>query len=729
MNNHWRNIVDAMSFQPGHKLAHYEILEPIGKGGMGEVYRARDGKLGRDVAIKVLPDEFARDTERLRRFQREAKVLASLNHPNIAAIYGVEQSESTHYLVLELVPGETLAERIARGPIPVDEAIELAMKIAEALESAHEQGIVHRDLKPANIKITPDGIVKVLDFGLAKAFIEDAADADSSMSPTLTRDATRAGVILGTAAYMSPEQAKGKKLDKRADVWAFGAVVYEMLTGKRAFAAEDVSDTLAYVLAKEADWDALPVDMSPTLRAFLTRCLEKDPKERVHDIADVRLAMQGAFETAAPPAIDSTPVTSRPVLPWVAATIVLTAVVVALAVWSLQPPEPRPVARFVHDLPEDQRFSNRNRVLLAIAPDGSRVAYTANNQLYLRNLDETTALPIPGTDEGPQNPFFSPDGEWIGYWASDQLKKIAVGGGVAVPLADVDRPRDAVWGEDDTIVFGLREGVMRVSANGGTPERLIAGDDTAIGWPSMLPDGETVLFVAGEGGNPQIAVQPLGSEERKVLLEGERPRYVSTGHLVYGRDGALFAVPFDLDALELVGGPVPLVEGVERGFVMHHYAISNTGTLVYVAARANLAEHRVLALAGREGETELLDLPPAEYLSPRLSPDGKRLAVQTFEEGVGVLWIYDLTAESAIQQFTFEGDNQRPLWTPEGERITFASDRDGTESLYWKPADGSVCQTFGKPTPPPPWLQPFDIVAKRLASALPSVSSSRRVQR
>ena len=307
---HRPKIVGAMSLSPGHRLAHYEILEPIGKGGMGAVYRARDGKLGRDVAIKVLPDEFAQDTERLRRFQREAKVLASLNHPNIASIYGLEQSESTHYLVLELVPGETLAERIARGPIPVDEALEIASKIADALEAAHEQGIVHRDLKPANIMLTPDDKVIVLDFGLAKAFVDETPNADNSMSPTLTRDATRVGVILGTAAYMSPEQAKGKHVDKRTDVWAFGAVLYEMLTGKRAFAGEDVSDTLAYVLTKEPEWESLPANTTAALRQVLRLCLTKDPKRRVRDVADVRLAIDGAFETTAE--VVSQPASSRP---------------------------------------------------------------------------------------------------------------------------------------------------------------------------------------------------------------------------------------------------------------------------------------------------------------------------------------------------------------------------------------------------------------------------------
>ena len=326
-----------MSLQPGHKLAHYEILEPIGKGGMGEVYRARDGKLGRDVAIKVLPDEFAENAERLARFKREAKVLASLNHPGIAAIHGLEESEGTHYLVLEFVPGETLAERIARGPIAVEEALDIASQIAEALEEAHERGIVHRDLKPANIIQTEDGKIKVLDFGLAKVFQEETRDADSSMSPTLTRDATRVGVILGTAAYMSPEQAKGKRVDKRADVWAFGVVVYEMLTGKRAFAGEDVSDTLAYVLTKEPEWEGLPAETPASLRQALRVCLTKDPKRRARDIADVRLAIDGAFETRAE--VLSRPVGWRASMVMAAATALLLSVFTGVAVWNLNAEE------------------------------------------------------------------------------------------------------------------------------------------------------------------------------------------------------------------------------------------------------------------------------------------------------------------------------------------------------------------------------------------------------
>ncbi len=374
-----------MALSAGHKLAHYEILEPIGKGGMGEVYRARDGKLGRDVAIKVLPDEFAQDEQRLRRFQREAKVLASLNHPNIAAIHGLEESEGTHYLVLELVPGETLAERISRGPIPMEEALDIATKIAEALEEAHEQGIVHRDLKPANIKQTEDGKIKVLDFGLAKVFREETPAADSSMSPTLTRVDTRVGVILGTAAYMSPEQAKGKRVDKRADVWAFGVVLYEMLTGKRAFDGEDVSDTLAAVLRAEVDWNRLPSETPVRLHQLLKACLQKDSRQRVRDIGDVRLAMNGAFETEAATEASTSTATSTKLALWQRPLpALLVAVVMAgLVVWSVTrpPTSALQVSRFSIVLPQTQTYTGRRGV--AVSPTGTHVVYVANEQLVL----------------------------------------------------------------------------------------------------------------------------------------------------------------------------------------------------------------------------------------------------------------------------------------------------------------------------------------------------------
>ena len=690
-----------MSLSPGHKLAHYEILEPIGKGGMGEVYRARDGKLGRDVAIKVLPDEFAKDEERLRRFRREAKVLASLNHPNIASIYGLEQSGSIHYLVLELVPGETLAERISRGPIPLEEALDIATKIAEALEEAHEQGIVHRDLKPANVKQTEDGKIKVLDYGLAKVFQEETPDADSSMSPTLTRDATRVGVILGTAAYMSPEQAKGKRVDKRADVWAFGVVLFEMLTGKRAFAGEDVSDTLAYVLTKEPEWEALPANTPDSLRQVLRLCITKDSKQRARDIGDVRLAMKGAFETTSPRQGALTQrVGSRAALGMTAAAALVLGVITGVAGWRLTRPAetPRPVARFSIPLPPGNSLTGTGRHVVALSSDGTRLVYSANEQLYLRAMDQMEATPARGT-EGARSPFFSPDGEWVGFWADGLLKKVAIRGGAPVNLCEAPPPWGARWGADDTIVFGQSgTGIMQVSADGGTPEVLIALTGTAeVGHgPQVLPSEKAVLFTLGDGRNwddAQIVVHSLETGERKVLIEGGRDaRYVPTGHLVYVLDGTLLAVPVDVDDLEVTGGAIPMAEGVMTAVGAltgaAQFSVSDTGALVYVAGSDLDQGDRTLVWVDRDGREEALAAEPRAYLYPRISPDGGRLAVFLPDQEIDI-WIWDFARETLTRLTFAPGWDLNPVWTPDGRQVAFASDRDGTPHLYLKAADGA----------------------------------------
>ena len=688
-----------MSLANGTRLAHYEILEPIGKGGMGEVYRARDGKLGRDVAIKVLPDEFAENEERLARFKREAKVLASLNHPGIAAIHGLEESKGTHYLVLELVPGETLAERISRGPIPVEEAIEIAKKIAEALEEAHEQGIVHRDLKPANIKQTEDGKIKVLDFGLAKVFQEEAPDADSSMSPTLTRDATRVGVILGTAAYMSPEQAKGKKVDKRTDIFAFGAVLYEMLTGKKAFRGDDVSEVLASVIKLEPEWDALPAELSPTLRMFLTRCLEKDPKRRLPDVGVVRLAMDGAFETTATSqGAASPPVGWRRSMGMVAAAALLLSVITGVAVWSVMraAPRSRPVVRFSLPLPPGDALTNTRRNVVALSSDGTRLVYSANEQLYLRAMNQMEATPVRGTEGGGRSPFFSPDGEWVGFYTNGQLKKVAIRGGAPVSLCEAQNPWGARWGADDTIVFGQRgAGIMQVSADGGTPEVLIPLEGTeGVGHgPQVLPGEEAVLFTLGDGLNwddAQIVVHSLETGERKVLIEGGRDaRYVPTGHLVYVLDGTLLAVPFDVDKLEVTGGAIPMAEGVMTAGSRTgaaHFSVSDTGALVYVSGGG--LEGRTLVWVDRDGREEALAAEPRVYMYPRISPDGGRVALSVADQERDI-WIWEFARET-LTRFTFTpGLDLGAIWTPDGRQVAFASNRDGTLNLYWKAADGT----------------------------------------
>ena len=539
------------------------------------MYRATDTKLNRDVALKILPEQFASDSQRMGRFQREAEVLASLSHANIGHIYGIEDAGATKALVLELIEGPTLADRIAQGPIPVEEALKITLQMAEGLEAAHEKGVIHRDLKPANIKITPEGQVKILDFGLAKALEGETPSASElSQSPTLTAAATQAGVILGTAAYMSPEQAKGNPTDTRADTWGFGAVVYEMLTGKRAFEGEDVSDTLAAVLRAEIDWSNLPTETPVPFRRLLERCLNRNLRRRLGDVREARIVVEDYLAdpggASVQPTGDIVQAPPRRVLPWVVA--VLGIMGASVAVWNLKPIAQPVAARFYHELPEGQVFSNASRPLVAVSPDASQIVYGANEQLYLRNLDEMEARPIQGTDENPFNPFFSPDGEWVGYISDTDghplLKKIAPSGGAAVTLGDAARPFGASWGSDDTILYGQPEGIMRVSANGGAPELVIPTEASEqVHGPQMLPGGEWVLFTLTSASGPtrwdeaQIVVQSLDSGERKILWEGgSDARYVPTGHLVYALEDVLFALPFDLASLEVSGGPVPLVE-------------------------------------------------------------------------------------------------------------------------------------------------------------------------
>ena len=666
---------------------------------MGEVYRAKDSKLGRDVAIKVLPDEFARDEERLRRFQREAKVLASLNHPNIAAIYGLEHSEGTHYLVLEMVEGETLAERIARGPIPVDEAVRIAMKIATALQEAHDRGIIHRDLKPANIMLTPDDNVKVLDFGLAKAFIEDAPDADNSMSPTITRDATRMGVILGTAAYMSPEQAKGKRVDKRADVWAFAAVLYEMLTGKSAFAGEDVSETLAYVLTKEPNWEALPADTPAALRQTLKLCLTKDAERRVRDIGDAWLAMEGAFATAAldvPAAEPSRPAGLRSMVLVGLAGLLVGAVVVGLAARSLTRPSPSPVTRFAIKL-TSPLLNVTGPPLIAISPDGGTVAYTGTDRLYLRDLGELESRPIPNT-ESANSPFFSPDGQWVGFQTGNRraLQKVSRSGGPAVTIAETS-VAGASWGPDDTILFGVDQGVlMRVSAEGGDPQPVTTLEDGEVGhWrPDFLPNGpggQAALFTVWSGAleTSQIAVVSLDTGERHILTRGTYPRYVPTGHILFAQEASLWAVPFDVERLEVTGAPTPVVDGVAVSAISGaaHFAVAHNGTLVYARGDASDVAP-TLVWVDRTGREEPLAAEPNSYQGPRISPDGTRVAVEVRDQENDI-WIWDLARET-LTRLTFDPAlDIYPTWTPDGTRVAFASVRRGSLNMFWKAADGT----------------------------------------
>ena len=537
-----------MPLQPGTTLGPYEVTAKIGEGGMGEVYRATDTSLDRQVAIKVLPDAFASDAERLARFEREAKVLASLNHPNIGAIYGLEKSGDTRALVLELVEGPTLAERIKQGPIPVDEALSIAKQIAEALEAAHEQGIIHRDLKPANVKVKDDGTVKVLDFGLAKAFQPDASDPNLSQSPTisLTAAATQMGMVIGTAAYMAPEQAKGLTVDKRADIWAYGAVLFEMLTGRKLFEAGDVSEMLASVLVKDPDVSSIEDDVPAHVRSVVRQCLVKDPKERLRDIGDVRLAMTGVFDptvstSAEPTGTPQLQVWQRPVPAAIAALLVLALAV--LVGWILRPNEQREVSRFAYELPASHQLRATFRAVLAVSPDGRQFVYNTTQGLYLRSMDALEARLLPGTEESLANPVFSPDGQALAYFTRVQeLKRLALSGGAPVVIADeIDPASGMSWGTDGAILFGQRQGIMRVPATGGRPELVIpAAQGELLDSPRLLPDGDSVLMSVGAGASGEasvwndanIVIHSLTTGERAApslggLLGGSNTRFVS----------------------------------------------------------------------------------------------------------------------------------------------------------------------------------------------------------
>jgi serine/threonine-protein kinase len=690
----------------GTQIGSYRVLQKLGEGGMGEVYLATDTTLKRQVALKVLPAALAADPDRLARIQREAEVLAALNHPNIAQIYGVERVPAGEggpagltALVMELVEGDDLAERLARGALPLEDALPIARQIAEALEAAHEQGIVHRDLKPANIKVRRDGTVKVLDFGLAKA-LEPAAGASPgvSMSPTITTPAmTQAGMILGTAAYMSPEQAKGRPADKRSDVWSFGCVLYEMFTGRRAFDGEDMADVLGAVVRLEPNWAALPSTVPPLLRALLESCLLKDRRERVADVSTARFVL---IKVGIPVAPVQQPALSRRLAP--AMVIAGAVVAAALLAWSARgttdPPQ-RPITRFALAVPTGgEGFSAPGRHLLALSPDGTHIAYVANLRLMLRAMDQLETVPIRGTEVGQgRGPFLSPDGQWVGFWQDNQLRRVSVNGGTPVKICDAPMPFGASWGPDDTILYGQgAQGIWRVSGQGGTPERLIevdAGKNEAAHGPQMLQGRDAVLFTlatANEWDTARIVVHSLATGDRKVLVEGGRDgRYVSTGHLVYGREGTLFAVPFDIARLEVKGGPVSLVEGVadssSTGAV--HFSLSADGALAYVPvdAMGDIGTVSAPVWVDRQGGEEPVPVPPRRYTWVRVSPDGTRLAMEARDRSKADVWIYDLARKTSTRLTFATAPSRYPIWTRDGRRVVFTSGSD----LVWTSADGT----------------------------------------
>ena len=702
-----------MGLDKGTRLGPYEVIGLLGAGGMGEVYRARDKRLRRDVALKVLPEALRHDPARRARFEQEARVLASLTHPNIAAIYGVEEGAAVSALVLELVEGETLATQIARGPIPVTQALTMARQMAEALDAAHEKGIVHRDLKPANITITPMGLVKVLDFGVAKI----AAPGESAAEETQTVHQTREGVVVGTAAYMSPEQARGQAVDKRTDIWAFGCVLYEMLTGRRLFEGDGTTDTLALLFTKNPDWSALPPTVPPEIRALLKRCLERDRVKRLGDVAAIRFALEDMASSGDQPAASMPGVIHRDrSAAWSrigivsAAAIVLAAVVLVagtgLNVWNLRTSSerPRPV-RFTITLPQGQRLAGLARPSVVLSADGSQLAFVATTegedkrQIFLWSMEQAEAKPVPGT-EGATNPVFSPDGQWLGFYSRDTvLAKIPVRGGIAQPLTNVSIPLGASWGGHGTIAFPPYLSVIhQLPEDGGAPQPLtrFENGETQHVWPEFLPGSKALLFTAiSLNPMPAIAVQPIGSGQRRNLQgqSGTMPRYASSGHLVYAQRGNLMAVPFDLGRLEVKGAAVAVevVRGVSQSGATTQYSLSTTGSLAYVPGSLKPDEYR-LVWVSRNGAEQTLSAPARFYNQPRISPDGRRAVVDVVEGPDIQVWQYDL-ARDQLTPFTYKADgvNRHGVWQPDSTRVVFMSSREGKgqTQLYRQSVDGA----------------------------------------
>jgi Tol biopolymer transport system component len=708
-----------MSLPPGTRLGPYEIVAPLGAGGMGEVYRARDERLDRQVAIKILPELFASDADRVARFEREARSLAALNHPNIAHIHGLEDTNGGRALVMELVDGEDLTVRLARGPLPSAEALAIAAQIADGLDAAHERGIIHRDLKPANIKVTEAGTAKILDFGLAKAL--DSADAvDPTNSPTFAAHRTQLGVILGTAAYMAPEQAKGKTVDKRADIWAFGCVLYEMLTGRSPFVAESAAESLAHIVGREPDWTALPATLPRGIRQLLQRCLRKDPRDRLRDIGEARFALaqvhdETEVDRSAEPSQAVARTGMRRLLGWISMAIAMLLLgLFAGGRWFAgSPVSPQEtILRLGIDAGAETPLAGVGWVGLnwvgptvVLSPDGTLLVFIARGpsggrwQLYTRRLDELRARPLVGTEEA-YAPFFSPDGTSIAFFASGSLKRVALSGGGVSTICSAKEGRGGTWGQDGTIVFAPQPDgpLFRVSSAGGTAKPATTVDaasgETTHRWPQMLPGNKGFLFTAhgdmtaSRGG--AIVVQTAAGERKVVHRAGLFARYAPSGHLLYVQEGRLFAVAFDLNRLEVTGQPVAVVDEVSHALLngSAQFSFSDTGLVAYRRARST---NRSLLWMNPAGQVQTLRTQLAEYMEIYHSPDGARLALVVGDGAQSDVWTYDIGADR-MSRLTFHPDNDwSPIWSPDSSHIVYASWRGdtGTFNLFLHRTDGT----------------------------------------
>jgi Tol biopolymer transport system component len=722
-----------MTLTPGSRIGPYELIAPLGAGGMGEVYRARDTRLKRDVAIKIVPEIYSGDTERLARFEREAQTLAALNHPHIAHVYGLEvagpePARQQRALVMELVEGEDLSQRLARGPIPFADALPIARQIADALEAAHEHGIIHRDLKPSNIKVRPDGTVKVLDFGLAKLVDPTSAASGTTglalpgealaHSPTITGPAmTIHGVILGTAAYMSPEQARGGAVDRRADIWAFGCVLSEMLTGQRTFDGNTVSDILAGVLRKDLDWSLLPPDTPPAIRQLLRRCLTRDSRARLRDIGDARLTIEELINPSPAVTAESTPAGTsfRDRRTALLQRALVGAVIIALgataaAVWLMTRPAQQSVSPLHASIAIGEGVTMLADSIPALSPDGTLLVFVGRAdekqpwQLYLRRLDQPQARAILGTED-PMDPFFSPDGRSLGFFSQRKLKAVSTSGGAVTEIADAPSSRGGWWSAEGFIFFtptGERGGiVLKVPASGGTPQPVTTLRDREVTnrWPQGLPNGKGVLYTAhsqtGAYDAANLVVSSLAGDRRTIVLTGGYyGRYLPTGHLAYVHKRTLFVVPFDLERLAVTAPAIPFIEDLTSdptaGLAL--FAFSDTGRLVYSRGPGRTADVTI-AWIDEKGVEQPLRALPGDYDSVRFSPDGRQLALSIgLNWGEGAIWTYDWARDTMTRLPAIgTGEDHSPVWSPDGKRIVFAAQRDGAivDNLYWQRADGS----------------------------------------